>query len=170
MTIDLKEYDDDELAELRQDVSDEQERRLSLSTADKQIDEALTKFLVASGRKMGDQWEQPTGYMDVYPKGWETTHDGGLWVSKISGNNLEPGVSGWAEKVPDDKDGNPQYPVYTAPVGWQDSKSKGQRFWFPDLDGKLFESLIDKNSWSPSEAPHRWKDVTPDEPEKPLGS
>ena len=47
-----------------------------------------------------------------------------------------------------------EIPVWKQPTGAQDAYNKGDRVRF---DGKVYESLIDGNVWSPSDYPQGWE-------------
>lgn len=44
-----------------------------------------------------EEWIQPTGAADAYPKGAKVTHNSKTWVSDVDDNVWEPGVYGWSE-------------------------------------------------------------------------
>lgn len=152
--IDLTELNDGELDRLHVDLLNEQKRRYTLNTAQETIDTTIVDYQTAIGRVDGDQWVQPTGYLDAYLKGAVVTRDGKTWVSNIDGNTLEPGVSGWSEQV---AEGEPPA-EYKKPEGYQDAYSEGDLVTF---EGNVYESVIDGNSWSPTEAPQHWADHGP---------
>jgi len=49
-----------------------------------------------------------------------------------------------------------EYPVFVAPTGSHDVYMKDDIVWFPELDTTLYISLIDNNSWSPTEYAAGW--------------
>lgn len=110
------------------------------------------------------KWVQPVGATDAYNKGDVVEHNGAKWVSDIDANVWEPGVYGWA------KQGNPQptepetptpptdnIKEFVQPTGAHDSYAKGDKVRF---NGKIYESLIDNNAYSPSAYPAGWKEIT----------
>lgn len=110
------------------------------------------------------KWVQPVGATDAYNKGDVVEHNGAKWVSDIDANVWEPGVYGWT------KQGNPQptepetptpptdnIKEFVQPTGAHDSYAKGDKVRF---NGKVYESLIDNNAYSPSEYPAGWKEIT----------
>ena len=48
-------------------------------------------------------------------------------------------------------------PVFVHPTGAHDVYMKGDKVHFPKLTDPVYESLIDNNSWSPTEYPSGWK-------------
>ncbi len=50
-------------------------------------------------------------------------------------------------------------PVWKQPTGAQDAYNAGDKVYFPDRDGKIYESLIDNNVWSPESYPAGWKEI-----------
>lgn len=50
-----------------------------------------------------------------------------------------------------------EIPVWKRPTGVQDAYDKGDKVWYPDKNGRIYESIYDgKNSWSPNEYPQGW--------------
>ena len=107
------------------------------------------------------KWVQPVGATDAYNKGDVVEHNGAKWVSDIDANVWEPGVYGWT------KQGNPQptepdtptdnIKDFVQPSGAHDTYAKGDKVRF---NGKVYESLIDNNAYSPSAYPAGWKEIT----------
>jgi len=48
-------------------------------------------------------------------------------------------------------------PVFVHPTGAHDVYMKGDKVHFPTITDPVYESLIDNNSWSPTEYPAGWK-------------
>ena len=48
-------------------------------------------------------------------------------------------------------------PVWVQPTGAQDAYNKGDRVWYPDASGQVWESTMDGNVWSPEAYPAGWK-------------
>ena len=80
---------------------------------------------------------------DVYPAGWEeyTESTGG----ETGGGTTEPETPP-AETIPD----------FVQPTGAHDAYKKGDKVKF---EGKIYQSLIDNNSYSPSAYPAGWQEV-----------
>ena len=62
-------------------------------------------------------------------------------------------------KVINEQDEQGEWPVWEQPDS-TNSYSVGDKVWYPDRDGKLYECLIDGNVWSPVDYPAGWKEVT----------
>ena len=86
---------------------------------------------------------------DVYPAGWEeyTESTGG-------GDSGETGGEGTTEPEPPPTE---TIPDFVQPTGAHDAYKKGDKVKF---EGKIYESLIDANSYSPSAYPAGWKEIT----------
>lgn len=106
-----------------------------------------------------EEWTQPTGAHNCYPKGAIVTHGGKTWVSDIDGNVWEPGVYGWTQtedsgstEVPEPVDPEePEEPTETygdwvQPQGSHDAYSTGD---IVSHNGKLWISTADANVWEP---------------------
>lgn len=48
-------------------------------------------------------------------------------------------------------------PVWKQPTGAQDAYNIGDKVYFPDKQGYIYESLINANVWSPEVYPAGWK-------------
>lgn len=50
-----------------------------------------------------------------------------------------------------------EIPVWRQPTGAQDAYQKGDRVWYPDKNGHIYESIYGgQNSWSPDAYPQGW--------------
>lgn len=100
------------------------------------------------------EWIQPLGAHDAYPLGVKVLHNGSVWESTIANNVWEPGVYGWKNLS------NPPppttYPAWVQPTGAHDAYQIGDKVTF---NGRLWESLINANVWSPTAYPAGWKDL-----------
>lgn len=143
----------EELTQLIEAIKAERDRREYLANAPAILKELNQKSLAAEGIAFGEAWRQPTGAHDAYPEGWEVTLDGKQYISDLNGNVWKPGVSGWKPKQLPGEDA----PAWTQPTGAHDAYKMGDKVVF---DGKLYESLIDGNVWSPSGYPAGWKIAT----------
>ena len=109
------------------------------------------------------KWVQPVGATDAYNKGDVVEHNGAKWVSDIDANVWEPGVYGWT-KQGDQQPAEPETPDtptddikdFVQPTGAHDAYGKGDKVRF---NGKVYESVIDNNTYSPSEYPAGWKEI-----------
>lgn len=96
------EYTDDELEGLRREIGRELERRRTVNDAAQEIDDVVARYQEAIGRKDGDPYEPPTGYLNAYFEGAIVTHDGKEWIATRNGATGVPGESpDWIEKVPE---------------------------------------------------------------------
>ena len=71
-------------------------------------------------------------------EGWEPPVTPALWAAVA-----EPG----------------EIPVWRQPTGAQDAYNTGDKVYYPDRDGPIYESLIDNNVWSPESYPAGWKEI-----------
>lgn len=94
-------------------------------------------------------WVQPVGAHDSYAKDAVVSYGGKSWRSLIPANVWQPGVSGWrplyASSAP---------PQWVQPTGAGDDYNLGDRVTF---EGKVYESLLASNVWSPTAYPAGWK-------------
>lgn len=120
-------------------------------------------------------WVQPLGATDAYNKDDIVSHNGKKWKSTIDANVWEPGVYGWEEVAESTGDGGDSggtggggttepetppaetIPDFVQPTGAHDAYKKGDKVKF---EGKVYESLIDANVYSPSAYPAGWKEIT----------
>ena len=121
-------------------------------------------------------WVQPLGATDAYNIGDIVMHNGKKWESSIDNNVWEPGVYGWKEVTESTGDGGDSgetggggsttepetpsvetIPEFVQPTGAHDAYNKGDKVKF---EGKVYESLIDANTYSPDAYPAGWQEVT----------
>jgi hypothetical protein len=69
----------------------------------------------------------------------------------------------------DEVPGTPEIPVFVQPTGAQDVYHLGDKVHFPTISDLVYESLIDNNSWSPTEYPSGWLEIAEPVEPKPLG-
>ncbi len=50
-------------------------------------------------------------------------------------------------------------PVWVQPTGAQDAYQTGDKVYYPDENGSIYESLIDNNVWSPVAYPAGWEEL-----------
>lgn len=89
---------------------------------------------------------------DAYPAGWEEYTE-----STSDGDSGETGGSGTTEPTEPDTPSTETIPDFVQPTGAHDAYKKGDKVKF---EGKVYESLIDSNTYSPSAYPDGWKEVT----------
>lgn len=117
------------------------------------------------------KWVQPLGATDAYMQGDIVAHNDKTWVSDIDNNVWEPGVYGWTEKADDTDSGETEpaepdtpttddtdddIPDFVQPTDATNAYAKGAKVKF---NGKIYESLIDNNVYSPTAYPAGWKEV-----------
>lgn len=121
-------------------------------------------------------WVQPLGATDAYNIGDIVMHNGKKWESSIGNNVWEPGVYGWEEYTestggvdsgetgggttePSEPEtpSTETIPDFVQPTGAHDAYKKGDKVRY---NGKVYESLIDGNSYSPDAYPAGWQEVT----------
>lgn len=121
-------------------------------------------------------WTQPLGAVDAYNIGDIVSYNGKLYKSIINANVWAPDVypAGWEEYAESTGGGDsgetggggttePETPPtetipdFVQPTGAHDSYKKGDKVKF---EGKIYESLIDANAYSPSAYPAGWKEIT----------
>lgn len=119
-------------------------------------------------------WAQPSGAHDAYNTGDVVNYNGTLYKSTIDGNVWAPDVypDGWQvytegtepeepgpdpEPDPEEPEEPTTYPEWVQPTGGHDAYSKGDRVTY---QGKVYESTIDSNVWSPDTYPQGWKEIT----------
>lgn len=123
-------------------------------------------------------WTQPLCAVDAYNLGDIVSYNGKLYKSIINANVWAPDAypAGWEEYTESTGGGDsgetgggdsgttePETPPtetipdFVQPTGAHDAYKKGDKVKF---EGKIYESLIDANTYSPSAYPAGWKEVT----------
>ena len=151
--MDIGTVSDAELHQLKRMIDGELSRRETLANAGRAMDDIARSVLAAQGQVDGDEWVQPTDATNAYPKDWTVTHGGKTWVSLTPANVWQPGVSGWREIV-DESAGAPEW---VQPTGSHDAYQTGDTVTF---EGAEYTSLIDGNTWSPTDYPQGWEKIT----------
>lgn len=151
----IDEASDEELARYAAAIKAEQDRRRTLATTEKQVADLSAAYLQAAGIEPGQEWVQPTNAVNAYPEGWEVTFEGRRFVSTTPANVWPPTVSGWREVVEEGE----APPEWVQPTGAHDAYNTGDRVTF---EGAVYESVMDGNTWSPTEYPQAWKRVEED--------
>lgn len=115
-------------------------------------------------------WVQPLGATDAYKIGDQVLYNGKKYESVIDANVWSPDAypAGWklVEETTEPTDPEPEpdtgdsgetetVPDFVQPSGAHDAYNKGDRVKF--TDGHIYESLIDGNTWSPTDYPAGWK-------------
>lgn len=112
-------------------------------------------------------WAQPSGAHDAYNIGDVVDYNGTLYKSTINGNVWAPDVypAGWElveSTSPEPEPGggeNPEpteYPEFVQPTGAHDAYNTGDRVTY---NGKVYESTMNGNVYSPDAYPAGWKEV-----------
>ena len=114
-------------------------------------------------------WVQPLGATDAYNIGDIVSYNGKLYKSIIDANVWAPDVypAGWEEYTESTGGGDsgttePETPPaetipdFVQPTGAHDAYKKGDKVKF---EGKIYQSLIDNNAYSPSAYPAGWQEV-----------
>lgn len=117
-------------------------------------------------------WSQPSGAHDCYSSGDIVNYNGTLYQSTIDGNVWSPDVypAGWtvyeAATAPEEPEPEPEeptpepepeaYPEFVQPTGAHDAYNTGDRVTY---NGKVYESTMDGNVWSPDAYPDGWEEV-----------
>lgn len=149
--MDIGSVSDAELRRLKRMIDGELSRRETLANAGRAMDDIARSVLAAQGITDGGEWVQPTDATNAYPKDWTVTHDGKTWVSLTPANVWEPGVSGWREVVEEGAT-----PEWVQPTGAHDAYQTGDHVMF---EGAEYVSLIDGNTWSPTDYPQGWEKI-----------
>nr|DAG58978.1 MAG TPA: hypothetical protein [Caudoviricetes sp.] len=121
-------------------------------------------------------WTQPLCAVDAYNIGDIVSYNGKLYKSIINANVWAPDAypAGWEEYTESTSGGDsgeaggggttePETPPtetipdFVQPTGAHDAYKKGDKIKF---EGKIYESLIDANTYSPSAYPAGWKEIT----------
>ena len=114
-------------------------------------------------------WVQPLGATDAYNIGDIVSYKDKLYKSIIDDNVWAPDAypAGWEEYTESTGGGDsgttePETPPaetipdFVQPTGAHDAYKKGDKVKF---EGKIYESLIDNNTYSPSAYPAGWQEV-----------
>ena len=119
-------------------------------------------------------WAQPSGAHDAYNIGDIINYNGTLYQSTIDGNVWSPDVypAGWKayietptepeEPEPEEPTPEPEpeepttYPEWVQPTGAHDAYNTGDRVTY---NGKVYESIINGNTWSPDAYPQGWEEI-----------
>lgn len=113
------------------------------------------------------KWVQPIGAMDAYNTGDIVSYNDKLYKSKIDANVWAPDAypTGWEEYTeesptePTDpsEPSTDDVPDFVQPTGAHDAYAKGDKVKYND---KVYESLMDGNTYAPDAYPDGWKEIT----------
>lgn len=164
--MDLTELTDEALNQLIAAAMDESRRRSVMREAEERIATIETEYEARVSEVAGSflsarddltegpaPWVQPQGAHDAYPKKWEVTHGGKVWISLVAANSHEPGVSGWRIVSADGP------APWVQPSGEHDAYDLGEDVTH---DGKVWNSTTSGNVWEPGV--YGWEEVVTEEP------
>jgi len=111
------------------------------------------------------KWVQPCGATDAYNKGDIVDYNGVKYISTVNANVWAPDVYGWevydggsTDPVePDTPSTDEDIKDFVQPTGSHDAYAKGDKVRY---EGKVYESLIDGNTYSPADYPAGWKEIS----------
>lgn len=111
------------------------------------------------------KWVQPCGATDAYNKGDIVDYNGVKYISTVDANVWAPDVYGWevydggsTDPVkPDTPSTDEDIKDFVQPTGSHDAYAKGDKVRY---DGKVYESLIDGNTYSPADYPAGWQEIS----------
>ena len=132
-----------------------------------------------------DQWVQPSGAHDALPTGAIVAHEGAIWRTDLPTLNVwEPGTMNtqWVDitdqllaesskegqdedtgaevpeegTAPEPEPAQPSAPAFKQPSGGHDSYKQGDRVTY---NGKVYESTINSNVWTPDAYPQGWRKI-----------
>lgn len=108
------------------------------------------------------KWVQPCGATDAYNKGDIVDYNGVKYISTIDANVWAPDVYGWevydgGSTDPDTPSTDDDIKDFVQPTGSHDAYAKGDKVRF---EGKVYESLIDNNVYSPAAYPAGWQEIS----------
>lgn len=140
------------------------------SQADWQPDKTPALYkLIGSNDDGYLEWKQPLGAHDAYKIGDIVEYNDKLYKSLINGNVWSPDVyaEGWeiytepsggggGGTTPTEPETPETVPDFVQPTGAHDAYKKGDKVKY---NGKIYESLIDDNVYSPDAYPAGWKEV-----------
>ena len=146
---------DDEFLPILAAVESEYARRQTIKQAAEQLDAINTNIQGALGRSTGEEWIQPTGAHDAYPRWWEVRHNEKLYTSLIPANTTTPGSDPrWWKEI---QATEPEVPVDpNAPKEWN-----GEYFQYFANDKVTYKGDIYRVVQSHTSQPHWTPDIVP---------
>lgn len=167
-------YTDMTTAEIEAAITDAQaeiDRREREKDALTRVEHITTQLLEEAGGSDGGPWVEtalgyPKGYRVTYPL--PDSEQVGTWVNRRRGNVYAPGSEGggWQLQGPDEN----TPPLWIKPAWAEVGYDKGDLVTFPTYeDGRVYRSLLDRNTWSPTDYPDAWELVTEDTEPDPGG-
>ena len=110
-----------------------------------------------TSKETARNWIAPTGAHDIYKQGEWMIFTDGKYYECLNDTAYSPTdyPSAWqADGV--EPEPEPSIPEFVQPTGAHDAYKKGDKVSF---NGKIYESLIDANVYSPSAYPLGWQEV-----------
>lgn len=110
-----------------------------------------------TSKETARNWIAPTGAHDIYKQGEWMIFTDGKYYECLNDTAYSPTdySSAWrADGV--EPEPEPPIPEFVQPTGAHDAYKKGDKVSF---NGKIYESLIDTNAYSPSAYPLGWREI-----------
>ncbi|WGH91456.1 hypothetical protein QDX23_03555 [Auritidibacter ignavus] len=100
MAVDLTQYTQKQLADLRQAITNETTRRDIIDSAMTRVSGLIDQYQEYAGTQHtdSDEWVQPVTVLEAYPQDAVVTHDGHTWKSTVPANISAPGANDHWEK------------------------------------------------------------------------
>lgn len=100
MAVDLTQYTQKQLADLRQAITNETTRRDIIDSAMTRVAGLIDQYQEYAGTQHtdSDEWVQPATVLEAYPQDAVVTHDGNTWKSMAPANISVPGTNDSWEK------------------------------------------------------------------------
>ncbi|WGH93883.1 hypothetical protein QDX21_03530 [Auritidibacter ignavus] len=100
MAVDLTQYTQKQLTDLRQAITNETTRRDIIESAMTRVAGLIDQYQEYAGTQHTDgaEWVQPASVLEAYRQGAVVTHDGHTWKSVAPANISTPGTNNTWEK------------------------------------------------------------------------
>lgn len=150
----------EEELEAREEAERQSQIRAAVPMLAQTMAASLTDAQLLAVPLLFDEWAADTDYRadEVLRHGGELYR---VAQDHTSQAQWEPGATGteslYTHITVDPETG---YDVWQRPTGAHDAYDTGDRVLYPDADGKVYESTIDGNTWSPEEYPQGWREVS----------
>lgn len=110
-----------------------------------------------TSKETARNWIAPTGAHDMYKQGEWMIFTDGKYYECLNDTAYSPTdySSAWRADGVEPKP-EPPIPEFVQPTGAHDAYKKGDKVSF---NGKIYESLIDTNAYSPSAYPLGWREI-----------
>lgn len=159
MGIDLDGLSVEELTGLRDRINTELTRRNAAAYIEEQVQhvyESARDNGMITAPETGAECVQPAGAHDAYVSGDVVDHAGRSWVSVMTPNVWEPGVTGWRQQDTNNSDGEAEPAPYQQPAGAHDAYNTGDLVTW---NGATYRAKQDAVVWSPGDWPAAWERV-----------